>query len=136
MKSYPVLQRGIATAALLAVLALAGVVCTAWQNTPVVMSPQEVLDGLDAKRSTDWPIKLDLPARLVIGRDDAQLTVHTSIAGNLYLIQSGTDGKTLELIFPNALDSHNQVEKGDTRLPRANWRFSVAGPAGAGEITR
>ena len=129
MKTKLSSQRGIAAAALLVILALGGLAFFHGKN-----SPQAVLDGVYAHRDAGWEVKLDTPNQLVIGRDSAKITLHTARSGNLYLFQAGTDGKSLDLIFPNALDSNNLVSAGDTTLPRSNWRLDAAGPAGTGGL--
>lgn len=134
-RTYRHRSRGIASAALLALIALGGAICAVWQGKSDEKNlPREVLSSLYAQRASNWEVTLDTPRQLVIGKDEARITLHSSRPGNLYLIQAGTDGKTLELIFPNKLDNDNAIPAGETRLPRASWRFAAAGPAGTGEL--
>jgi hypothetical protein len=54
--------------------------------------------------------------------------------GYLYVYQVGTDGKSLSLVFPNALDGANYLPGNGVAvsLPRPNWRLATKGPAGVG----
>ena len=55
----------------------------------------------------------------------------SSHPGFLYLLMAGSDGKAFDIIFPNRLDSKNEVQAGQSiRLPRAEWQNTAAGPAG------
>ena len=54
--------------------------------------------------------------------------------GYLYVFQLGTDGQSINLVFPNALDPQNNVATGETLLPRQGWRISARGPAGVGYV--
>lgn len=61
--------------------------------------------------------------------------VKSSTPGYVYLFQMGTDGRSLSLVFPNAMDGANYIATGSAmRLPRPNWRMSARGPAGVGHL--
>lgn len=62
------------------------------------------------------------------------LQLGSAKAGYLYVYQVGTDGKTLSMVFPNAIDGANHLPGGGVAvsLPRANWRLTSKGPAGVG----
>jgi hypothetical protein len=134
-RSYLHRSSGIASAALLALIALGGLLFAVMQDKMGEGSaPRAVLGRIYAQRASGWEVKIEAPQQLIIGKEDAHITLHTSRPGSFYLIQAGTDGKSLELIFPNALDSNNLVPAGDTNLPRATWRLAAGGPAGTGEL--
>ena len=59
------------------------------------------------------------------------LEVRTSGPGYLYIYQIATDGKSLSLLFPNAIDGANYVN-GTVQLPRPSWRIVARGPQGVG----
>jgi hypothetical protein len=59
------------------------------------------------------------------------LEVKTSSAGYLYIYQVGTDGNSLTLLFPNAIDGANYIN-GGVQLPRPSWRIVARGPQGVG----
>jgi hypothetical protein len=43
----------------------------------------------------------------------------------------GSDGQSLTLLFPNAIDAKNHIDAGQSLLlPRADWRVAAGGPAG------
>lgn len=63
-----------------------------------------------------------------------QLEVRTAQPGYLYLYQISTDGTSLSLAFPNAMDGANYLPAGQTALPRASWQLRARGPAGVGYL--
>jgi hypothetical protein len=63
-----------------------------------------------------------------------QLGVSASKPGYLYLYQVATDGRTLSLVFPNAIDGANYISAGEIQLPRASWQLKAHGPAGTGYL--
>lgn len=60
------------------------------------------------------------------------LGVSTSQTGYLYVYQVATDGRSIDLVFPNAFDGANYIPAGTTQLPRAGWQLRAQGPAGVG----
>lgn len=61
--------------------------------------------------------------------------VTSTTAGYVYLFQMGTDGHTLSLVFPNAMDGANYIAANTPLgLPRPNWRMAARGPAGVGHM--
>ena len=74
-----------------------------------------------------------VPDRVVTGQEVA-IQVLAPQPGYLYLFQLGTDGQSINQIFPNALDPNNAIAAGETLLPRQGWRFSARGPAGVGYV--
>jgi serine/threonine protein kinase len=70
-----------------------------------------------------------------IGKDRLAFRVKSSQAGYVYVLLSGTDKSHLSLLFPNAIDRHNQIKAGQTlALPRKNWRITAAGPPGVNHL--
>ena len=68
---------------------------------------------------------------LKIGRDSIGFTLTSREGGHVYLLMVGSDGKTFDLLFPNAFDRNNVIEAGATlRLPRASWQLAAEGPPG------
>ncbi|MDP1733491.1 MAG: caspase family protein [Sulfuritalea sp.] len=68
---------------------------------------------------------------LKIGRDSIGFTLTSREGGHAYLLMVGSDGKTFDLLFPNAFDRNNVIEPGATlRLPRASWQLAAEGPPG------
>ena len=96
-------------------------------------SPAETLKDIYGQRDDRRMVSLKLAQpRLTIGRDALQLTVTSGRAGHLYLLMAGSDGKTFDMLFPNRLDTKNQIAAGETlKLPRPSWQITAAGPAGA-----
>lgn len=73
------------------------------------------------------------PPQVRVG-DTIGLQLGSAKAGYLYVYQVGTDGKTLSVVFPNAIDGANYLPGGGVAatLPRANWKLTAKGPAGVG----
>ncbi len=68
---------------------------------------------------------------LTIGRDKFEVSLTSREAGYVYLLMVGSDGKTFDMLFPNALDKNNAIAAGETlRLPRADWEITAHGPPG------
>lgn len=79
-------------------------------------------------------LKTDKPS-LRIGQDKVEFTLASTHAGYVYLLMVGSDGKTFDLLFPNALDSGHYLEAGETlKLPAANWQITAAGPKGTDHL--
>lgn len=99
-------------------------------------SVQAVLN--DIVRHADPLISVNTLAdkeRVVINRDKIRFRVKSSEAGYLYVFFSGTGDPNLTLLFPNALDSQNRIER-DTEvlLPRDTWKVDASGPIGVDHI--
>jgi hypothetical protein len=103
---------------------------------PPGMGPQATINELlaqrDGRRRVD--VALSRPA-LQIGRDSLDFRVTSSHAGHVYVGLLGSDQQSFYLLFPNDLDSNNQIAAGQTlQLPRANWRVTAGGPAGTNRM--
>ncbi|MDD5300194.1 MAG: DUF4384 domain-containing protein [Gallionella sp.] len=126
-------QRGAAIVVVMAILALAAGLGGLFDVSKT--SPRALLE--QALRSADpaWGVTVAADKQeLRIGRDHMSLRIHTARSGYLLVLQAGTDGKTLQLIFPNDLDKETAIPVGETVLPRLDWRFDAAGPAGEGAL--
>lgn len=95
-------------------------------------TPAELLAQLHAQRDAKRRVELVLDApRLRIGADALGLAVRSSHAGHVHVLMAGSDGRSLTLLFPNALDRDNRIAAGQTLLlPRPAWRLTAGGPAG------
>ena len=69
-----------------------------------------------------------------IGRDQLDLTVTTDKAGYLTLFYLGSDGQTVDVLFPNEQDANDYVQPGTHRLPRPSWVLKAGGPAGVNQV--
>jgi hypothetical protein len=89
----------------------------------------QVAAGADAGHAVDVQVAR---AQAVIGRDFLRFSVHAARAGYVYVHMVGSDRNNVWMLFPNAADSNNRIEAGQTlTLPRPGWRMEVGGPAGA-----
>lgn len=93
--------------------------------------PVAALQAIVAGASPDRQVtvQVDKP-RMKIGRDRASFSVRATHPGYVYLYMVGTEGD-FHLLFPNAEDKSNRITPGTVLpLPRTNWKFTAAGPAG------
>lgn len=125
----------LATAAL--VLAASLSACQTQPTQPAVHERSVLLQRMDTLVQGAQPTVgvrlLTQPDPVATGQTLA-VEVGTSQAGYLYLYQVATDGRTLSIVFPNAMDGANYVTPGVTRLPRASWQLKAHGPAGVGYL--
>lgn len=104
-------------------------------NTPIPHERGVLLQRVDTLVQQAQPgsgLRLSTsPDPLMVG---GTLNVQVTIpqAGYIYLYQIATDGKTLSLVFPNAIDGANYLTPGQHNLPRASWQLKAHGPAGVG----
>ena len=69
--------------------------------------------------------------RLKIGHDPLLLDIRPQREGYLYLVQAGSDGGSLVLLFPNQLARDNRVRAGQPLvLPSPDWELVAGGPPG------
>ena len=93
------------------------------------------MDTVMRQATPSMAVSLKLSADQVKTGDPIVAEVRTSTTGYVYLFQIGTDGRSLSLVFPNAMDGANFVAAGTTvGLPRPSWRMSARGPAGVGHL--
>lgn len=122
-------------------LALAGTLAlTACQSLPVEPQIQErsvLLQRMDAVvqgAQAASALRLTSQPDPVTTGQTVTVDITNTQAGYLYLYQVATDGKTLNLVFPNAVDGANYLQPGATRLPRVSWQLRAQGPAGLGYL--
>jgi len=72
--------------------------------------------------------------QVVVGRDQVELDVATSEPGYLYLLYLGSDGKTLDLLYPNTFEENNYIAAGTHRFPNRHWQIDAGGPAGVDSV--
>jgi hypothetical protein len=101
-------------------------------GTSASVHARSVLDKLQAGADPRIKVGLGIPYTTVqIGKLLPEFDVVSNTAGYLYLFQSGSDGKTVNLLFPNEHDTDNRVSANQRlAFPRASWAFKAAGPAG------
>lgn len=89
---------------------------------------KDIYNGRDDNRVvTLTPVK----PTLKIGSDAIGFTLTSSHAGYVYILMSGSDGQTFDMLFPNKLDTENRMAAGDVlRLPRPVWQLVAQGPEG------
>jgi serine/threonine protein kinase len=73
--------------------------------------------------------------RLRIDKDKLQFRVRSNTQGFVYVFWVGSEGKDLQLLFPNGLDDDHAITAGgELVLPRAGWRITASGPPGTDHI--
>ncbi|MCE2908254.1 MAG: caspase family protein [Burkholderiaceae bacterium] len=95
-------------------------------------TPAEILAELHAQRDGSHAVAARArQPQLKIGRDLLQLDITPARDGHLYVALAGSDGKSLHLLYPNALAQDTAVKAGRTlTLPGPGWEVASAGPAG------
>lgn len=91
------------------------------------------MDAVMQGASTGRPVALRLRPDQVRTGDTLAVDISSATGGFVYLLQVGTDGKSLSLVFPNASDGANRLPPADTlSLPRPNWQMAARGITGVG----
>jgi hypothetical protein len=106
---------------------------------PAVATARVAADRVlqDIRAGADAAIGVTLkPARdsVRIGQDPLEFVVETQREGYLYILQVGSDGKSINVLFPNAVDADNHLAPGHHAFPRPSWALRAAGPAGADHL--
>jgi len=98
-------------------------------------APAQLLEQVHAQRDGQRRLGLQLDlATLRIGVDPLAMTITPDRDGYLYIALAGSDGRSLYLLYPNALDGAggaNAVRAGrPLTLPGASWEIVANGPPG------
>jgi hypothetical protein len=120
--TIPARRPVLAAAAAVLALGLAG--CSHLQVSQADM----VVQGADPAAAVTLTIQ---PAQVRVGEDLA-MQIRAARPGHLYVVQLGSAGRRMSLMFPNAIDGGNRLATPDslTRLPGAGWRMVANGPPG------
>lgn len=93
---------------------------------------RQMFEQRDAKRRFEVTATRET---LKIGQDRFEFSVKSAKDGYLYVALAGSDNKSLQLLFPNALDTDNRIRAGrPLLLPRAQWQIKASGPAGTDSL--
>lgn len=99
------------------------------------VSPAAALEDLKNRASAEYVVQLTLDKpSLRIGVDELGFRVNTNRDGYLTILQVGTSGRNVDVLFPNAIDQNNRVNAGTVTLPRPSWRVRAGGPTGTGYL--
>jgi len=98
-------------------------------------TPAVALNEMLAQANPDIPVRVTVPKSVVkIGVDKFAFTVESARAGHLYVYLASADGN-FNILFPNALDKHNQIEANKPlALPRPAWALVAGGPVGTDQL--
>lgn len=98
-------------------------------------SPATVLSEMFTQASPEIAVRVTVPKSVVkIGVDKFAFTVESSLAGHLYVYLASADGN-FNILFPNALDKHNEIEAHKPlSLPRPAWALVAGGPVGTDHL--
>ena len=103
-------------------------------TTPPAAKPSSLAAMKDIYNSRDDRRLVTATAtksQLKIGKDMLDFSVSSREGGYVYVLMSGSDGKTFDLLFPNQIDKNNLLEPGASlKLPRASWQLTAEGPPG------
>ena len=96
------------------------------------MLPSQILRQIYDQRDSSRDLKVTLSqSTLRINRDPLQFSLTSKTEGYVYVALAGSDQKSLYLIYPNEIDSNNQIQANQTiSLPRPKWRITAGGPKG------
>jgi len=99
---------------------------------PPPATPAELLAELHGQRDGSRRIVATVRQPLLrIGTDTLQLDVTSPRDGHLYVALAGSDGRSLTLLYPNALAADNRVRAGQrVSLPGTGWEVVSSGPPG------
>jgi hypothetical protein len=92
------------------------------------------VDSVLAASQPSGRLKLTANPNTLITGQTLQVDVMATQPGYIYIYQVSTDGRTLSLVFPNAIDGANYLPSGMMQLPRRNWQLKAHGPAGTGYL--
>lgn len=119
--------------ALLAALSLTA--CSTAPVTPTggaaAANLMQQVDATLRQSAPDRRVSLRLaPDTITIG-SALGLELKSEQPGYVYVFQLSSDGRELNLVFPNSLDGANHLPAGlAAQLPRPTWRLAARGPAG------
>ena len=123
-------------APLVAVSVAAPVEAVATPRPPAAAAtPAQLLEQVHAQRDGQRRLGLQLDrTALRIGVDPLTMTITPDRDGYLYIALAGSDGQSLYLLYPNALDGAggaNAVRAGrPVTLPSTSWEIVANGPPG------
>ena len=94
--------------------------------------PSDLLAQIHAQRDGVRALSVQAePRSLRIDKDPLRLIITSPRDGYLYIALAGSDGQSLYLLYPNAVDTDNHVKANTSLiLPRPHWRVVAGGPAG------
>ena len=125
----PTRSMALACGALLAVFAAQA------QQAAASVTGAQALRQLYDKRDVMRAVEVKTAPTLRIGQDALDFTVRYGKQGFVYVLIAGADNKTLQLLFPNRMDSNNRIAPGqDMKLPRPAWQLRSGGPAGVNTL--
>lgn len=110
------------------------------QPTPTTLvkpfSAQSALKELYAQRNAKHDPTVTLASsKLRVGQDTLSLTIRSEYSGWIYVFAAGSDGKTLNMLFPNPRDQAHRMEAGATmKVPRSHWTLTAQGPTGTNSV--
>jgi hypothetical protein len=118
------------------VLAVRGVEAETGAATSKKVSPFATLKDIYSSRDDRRVVTITAEkTALRIGKDKVQFNLSSTHAGYVYLLMVGSDGKTFDLLFPNALDTGHYLEPGEIlKLPAPNWEIVAQGPKGSDHL--
>ena len=96
------------------------------------VAPADLLHQIHEQRDASRVLHATAsPQVMRINQDQLRMSVTSPREGYLYIALAGSDGKSLYLLYPNTLDTHNKVKANQKiDLPTSRWRITAGGPAG------
>ena len=98
-------------------------------------SLMQQMDATLRQSAADRRVSLKLSTETIRIGETLGAEVRSEQAGYVYLFQLSSDGRELNLVFPNSLDGANYMAAGQSMaLPRPSWRLRAQGPVGVGYL--
>jgi hypothetical protein len=96
------------------------------------VAPADLLRQIHEQRDASRSLQASASPKIMrINQDQLRMSVTSPRDGYLYIALAGSDGKSLYLLYPNALDTDNMVKANQKiDLPTGRWRITAGGPAG------
>jgi hypothetical protein len=103
---------------------------------PAALASLATLKDIEAQADPRRRLEVRLSRdTLRIGQDTLDLQLRSSHGGHVYMVLLGSDRSSFYVLFPNGLDTHNQIQAGQRlSLPRPDWRLAARGPAGTDQL--
>lgn len=102
---------------------------------PPPVDTMATLNDIYGQRDDRWEISASVDSPTLKIGSNLSLTLRSPRDGYVYLFYRGSRPESFYLLFPNQLDTANQISADtDLRLPRADWSVTALGPAGTDRL--
>ncbi len=97
--------------------------------------PVAMLDTIYRQRDDRWQVDASAGQPTLKIGTNLTLAIHSQRAGFVYVFYQGSQPNSFYMLFPNKLDSNNQIAAGgDLHLPGQDWSVTALGPKGTDHL--